>query len=41
MHNVSSLGSRAAAVLAAFSLSFFLVAASFAPQGAFAAEYLA
>ncbi len=41
MFTSSTLASRVAAGASAFAISFFLIAASFAPQGAFAAGLVA
>ena len=41
MYKVSHTGNRVAAGFAAFAISFFLIAASFAPQGAFATGFVA
>ncbi len=41
MYKVSSVGNRFAGGVSAFAISFFLIAASFAPQGAFVAGFVA
>lgn len=41
MYSISTKGSRIAAGISAFAISFFLIAASFGTQGAFAASFVA
>ncbi len=41
MYQVSSVSNRVAAGLSAFALTLFVIAASFAPQGAFVSSFVA
>ncbi|WEK46164.1 MAG: hypothetical protein P0Y56_14255 [Candidatus Andeanibacterium colombiense] len=41
MYQVSSASNRIVAGVAAFGLTLFVIAASFAPQGAFVASFVA